>query len=73
MTSSLTEKRHGWDYDGSVRRVRPMVLRWATLTVEMLGELWAARDALSSRGARTDLTSGQMSRSWDGYCTDPAS
>ena len=59
-----------WDYEASVKRVRPMVIRWKTLTLDVYHELWEAREHLRNQGTRTDLTSGQMSRSWEGYCED---
>ena len=59
-----------WDYAASVERVRPKVLKLHDLTLDIYHELWEARDALSAQGARSDLTSGQMSRSWEGYCAD---
>lgn len=59
-----------WDYEASVERVRPKVMKLKSLTLDVYHELWEARKHLSSQGARTDLTSGQMTRSWEGYCED---
>jgi len=59
-----------WDYDESVTKVKPLVMKWGTLSIEMLGELHKAREVLSRPGTRTDITSGQMSRGWESYCTD---
>jgi hypothetical protein len=44
-----------WDYAASVERVRPMVVSWRTLTVELVDELYRAREELSNPRARTDL------------------
>ena len=67
MTSStLTERAAAWDYDASVARVRPMVVRWGTLTVELLHELCQARAALSSRYHRD----GASAPSWADYCDE---
>ena len=37
-----------WDYDASVERVAPKVLKWKTATVELMHDLWEAREALST-------------------------
>jgi hypothetical protein len=39
-----------WDYAASVERVRPMVVSWRSLTVELVDELYRAREALDGRG-----------------------
>lgn len=39
-----------WDYEESVEKVRPMVTSWRTLTVEIVEELYRAREELDSRG-----------------------
>lgn len=39
-----------WDYAASVERVRPMVVSWRTLTVDLVDELYRAREALDGRG-----------------------
>ena len=59
-----------WDYDESVKRMRNTLPGWRDLTLDVYHELWEAREALSNQGARTDLTSGQMARSWESYCDD---
>lgn len=58
-----------WDYAASVQKMRPLVVRWKTLTSEMLEELHQAREALSKQGARTDLDPNG-SKSWIGYLRD---
>lgn len=63
-SSSLTERASGWVYAASVARVRPMVVKWGTLTVELLHELCQARAALSSRYHRD----GANAPSWADYC-----
>ncbi len=59
-----------WDYYESVERVKRIVFKWSTMTQELLKELWIAREKLRAQGRRTDRTSGQMTRSWEGYCKD---
>lgn len=36
--------------------------------MELITELWVAREMLRHQGQRTDLTSGLKSRSWTQYC-----
>lgn len=67
----------GWNYDQSVQKMKPLVARWKSegikwrnTTVEMLEGLYRAREAMRNQGVRTDLTSGELTRSWSGYCED---
>lgn len=50
--------------------MRPLVVRWKSVTVDMLEELWRAREALSSQGARTDLVTNDTRFIWAGYLQD---
>lgn len=59
----------GWDYQASVEKVRPMVMKWRNLTIEIVAELYRAREELSKPGARTDLVTNGT-RSWQGYLND---
>lgn len=59
-----------WDYNDSIERVKQVIYKWKNLTEELAQELWIAREMLSIQGSRTDLTSGQKSRSWTQYCED---
>jgi hypothetical protein len=59
-----------WDYDESVNRMKPLVVKWRTMTIEMLQELWTARENMKAQGARTDLTSGKLARGWETYCEE---
>lgn len=43
-----------WSYEKSVSKMRPLVVRWKTLTDEMLEELYRAREALSRKRERTE-------------------
>lgn len=63
-------KLKDWNYKESVERIKPKVYKLKTLTLEVYHELYTARAALSNQGSRTDLTSGQMSRSWESYCDE---
>lgn len=60
----------GWDYKASVEKVKTLAVNWKKLTLEMLSELYTAREELGAQGTRTDLTSGHLSRSWTQYCED---
>ena len=40
----------GWDYDESVLRIKPRVFKMKNLTIEIVRELWIARQELDSRG-----------------------
>jgi len=50
MTFKIVRDDGPWEYDTSVERVRPMVVSWKNLTVELVEELYRAREALDSRG-----------------------
>lgn len=59
-----------WDYDESVKKSRGLVASFKSVSVEMLREFWVAREMLRNQGARSDLTSGQLSRGWESYCAE---
>ncbi len=59
-----------WDYDASVQKMRPLVMRWKTVTEEMLEELYKAREALSAQGARIDLRPNGRKLTWGTYLED---
>lgn len=58
-----------WSYEKSVSKVKTFIYKWKNLDEEIFSELWVAREKLRNQGLRRDLTSGQMSRSWEDYCT----
>lgn len=59
-----------WSYQESVDRMRPLVARWKSATVELLDELYRARTALRSPGYRTDLSPNGERLTWSGYLRD---
>ncbi len=63
-----------WEYETSVKRVKPLVLNWGHLSIEMLGELHDARSKLSQQSETRERESTgtfvSVEHSWDGYCTD---
>lgn len=58
-----------WDYDDSVKKMKPKIYKLKNLTLEIYRELWIARKALSSQGARTDLVTN-VTKSWGDYCDE---
>lgn len=62
-----------WKYEDSVEAVKPLVALYNKVSLDLVRELYAAREALSNSGFRTDLTSAQMSQgsyTWSGYCSE---
>lgn len=63
-------KLESWTYERAVQITKPMVTAHKKLTLELVRELAAARDALSQQGYRSDkdsfATSSQMRRSYIG-------
>ena len=59
-----------WDYDESVKRVRPKVMKFE-LTLDVYHELWTAREALSTPAwnKRSDGTNDPPP-TWAQYCED---
>ena len=41
-----------WNYDQSVKKMRQLVVKWKSLSLELLRELYLARMNLSDRGSR---------------------
>jgi hypothetical protein len=62
-----------WDYDASVCEVRGLVSGWKSITVDIVGKLWEAREALNAQG-RNQYTSivpnGTIQRGWREYLED---
>ena len=44
-----------WDYDQSVQKMRQLVVKWKSLSLELLRELYLARLNLSDRGSRNQV------------------
>jgi N6-adenosine-specific RNA methylase IME4 len=61
-----------WDYSKSVEKIRPLILRWKNLTIEIVRELYWAREALrtSKKGGRPIKTVTNDTVSWSGYLRD---
>jgi hypothetical protein len=58
-----------WDYEQSIARVKPMVINWRNLTVELVEELYKARSELSSQGRRSDIMTN-VTKSWNEYLNE---
>ena len=46
----ITSATTTWDYSSSVEKVRGMVIKWSTLTIELVENLYRAREELDARG-----------------------
>lgn len=59
-----------WDYNASVAKMRQLLPRWKDASIEMLGELYRAREALAPRRpGKIDVPNG-TSNTWAGYLND---
>ena len=54
----------GWNYEQSVEKVRPMVMNWRNLTVEIVEELYLARKELSSKGSNLSNSPNVTDVTW---------
>lgn len=61
-----------WDYDESVKRIKPNIYKWNRLTAEILTELWIARGKLKEQRGRGPLPKfrEKLPETWEGYCKD---
>lgn len=58
-----------WDYEKSVEKVQPLIVKWKNLTLEIATELYIAREKLTDSGRRTDLgTNVPRLPTWEQYC-----
>ena len=55
-----------WDYRKSVLKMGRLMFTWKQVSIDMLRELWVARETLSQPGLRSDLVPNGT-RSWSGY------
>ena len=56
-----------WDYKGSVKRMKRLVLNWKTISVEILTELYIAKSKLTYQGVRNDLDPNGVKLGWENY------
>lgn len=64
--------QEAWNFAKAVSICKPMVSAYQKLELNLLKELYSAREALANSGFRSDLTSGQMSQgspnTWEAFC-----
>lgn len=56
-----------WDYEKSVSKVQNLVVRWKNISIEILRELYIAREMLSKQGVRNDLNPNGLKLGWKNY------
>jgi hypothetical protein len=59
-----------WDYKGSVKRMKRLVLNWKSISVEILSELYIAKNKLTNQGVRNDLDPNGLKLGWENYLID---
>jgi len=60
-----------WDYQESVESVKAKVYRWKKLTLEIIEELYIARQQLSKTGVYyREGGTNDSPKTWGGYCDD---
>jgi hypothetical protein len=65
-----------WDYEKSVETTKELVASFKKCSLELVKELYVAREALSSPGFRSDLVEDNLGQdcprfyTWEGYCAD---
>lgn len=56
-----------WDYKGSVIKMKRLVLNWKSISVEILTELYIAKNKLTNQGVRNDLDPNGLKLGWENY------
>jgi len=72
MPMELANEINRWNYDKSVIKMRPLVREWKKATVEMLRELYLAREFLTNqKGQYKDMSADNyLLNSWSSYCEE---
>jgi hypothetical protein len=65
-----TQIPNEWSYENSVSKMRGLVLSWKNISIEILSELYIAREKLSSQGVRNDLDPNGAKLGWEHYLND---
>jgi hypothetical protein len=60
-------QQNNWDYDISIKTIKPKINNWKINTLEIIQELWIARNNLKNQGFRSDLTSSGNGKGWIEY------
>lgn len=59
-----------WSYEDSIGRIQPLIYKWKNLTIEVVRELYVAREKLSKEG-RPEITGTNVPvKTWNSYCQD---
>jgi hypothetical protein len=59
-----------WEYGKSVKKVKKLVIKWKSISVEILHELYVAKQQLSFQGVRNDLKSDDEKEGWENYLNE---
>lgn len=59
-----------WEYDGSIAKVKPLIMRWKNITLDIAVELYIAREILSGSKFYGNQWSGTNvpQQTWEQYC-----
>ena len=70
MPLVLANKIKRWDYDLSVAKMRPLIRQWKKATIEMLRELYLAKEYFANqKGQHKDPDADTyITHTWGGYC-----
>lgn len=69
---ALASRIRRWDYDKSIIKMRPLIREWKRSTVEVLRELYLAREFLTGQKGqyRDPLAGNYLLHSWKSYCEE---
>lgn len=59
-----------WSYDTSVLKMRGLVVQWKNISIEILRELYIAKQKLTAQGVRNDLDPNGSKLGWEHYLND---
>jgi hypothetical protein len=59
-----------WSYDVSVLKMRGLVVQWKNISIEILRELYIAKQKLTAQGVRNDLDPNGSKLGWEHYLND---
>ena len=59
-----------WNYDTSVLKMRGLVVQWKNISIEILRELYIAKQKLTAQGVRNDLDPNGSKLGWEHYLND---
>jgi len=65
-----TQIPKNWDYENSVLKMKGLVFQWKNISIEILSELYIAREKLSAQGVRNDIDPNGSKLGWEHYLND---